>query len=364
MQPILVDPLLARGTKRPSRRAHRAFQLLACLLALGPVHARKTAPKQPSEQLAVQINADKLTLAAAGAPQVYLYGTIDAGAPQRIEALIRSWKIPRGSDVYLNSSAGDLDAGLALGRLFRNSSMVTHLGSPRRNARTRLVPKDAVCVDACAYAYFGGLYRWAPTGRDRLGVHIPAANQQTAVSAYLKEMGIRAEALAPSTPASGTDAAWLDPDQMLASGLANNGRLALNATYQWVDGAPFLSLNQIVRNGVNRITIACKPDRLVFTAYYIVGGDRARKVVAGAGRSFFEIDGREALPQQPATLTTLNEAIVTSRDYPKTQIDRILTGRSMGAWLTDRSKSVRYGFNIFLAPVRGSLGDFGKACGR
>jgi hypothetical protein len=346
------------------RNHHRALRtlLLVCAVAALPAHAKNAPDAGMGAQLAVQINADKLTLAAAGAPQVYLYGNLDAGAPQRIEALIRSWKIPRGSDVYLQSASGDINAGIALGRLFRTYSIVTHLGTPRRNARTRMLPKDAQCVDACAYAYFGGVYRWAPTGRDRLGVHLPSAAQRPMIDAYLKDMGVREEALMPSTPSASSDPAWLDPDQMLASGLANNGRLPLNATYQQVDGAPFLSLNQIVRNGVNRVTIACKPDHLVLTAYYIVGGDRARKVVAGAGRSFFEIDGREALPAQAANVTTLNEAIVTTRDYPKAQLGRILNGRSMGAWLTDRHKSVRYGFVIFLAAVRGQLGAFGSAC--
>jgi hypothetical protein len=364
--------------ERSDRRAHRfprsarfALFLAACVgptfLAHG--HGAKAA-SQPANQLSIQVNNDKLTLAAAGATQVYLYGTMDADAARRVEAMIRSRKIPRGSDVYLNSSGGDMDAGLALGRMFRAGGMVTHLGTPRRNARTRQLPKDALCVDACAYAYFGGLYRWAPTGRDRIGLHPISATvpktaggsetQPAAAAVYLKDMGIPTEALA-STP-SPDGLLWFDPDQMLAAGLANNGRLPLTATYQVSSGTPYLSLNQIVRNGMNRITVECKPDGLALTGYYMVGSDRARKVVTRATRSFFELDGREMLPQQRADLATLNDAIVTRRPYPSAQLAQLLSARSIGAWLTSGNNAVRYGFHIWLAPVRNSLMGFSSSC--
>ncbi|MEP6898997.1 MAG: hypothetical protein ABI870_10740, partial [Rhodanobacter sp.] len=266
------------------------------------LHGARNAPQaQAAGQLSIQVNDDRLTLAAAGVPQVYLYGVIDADAPRRVEALIRSWKIPRGSDVYLNAAGGDVNAGLALGRLFRAGSIVTHLGTPRRTLRTRSIAKDALCADACAYAYFGGLYRWAPTGKDRIGVHRlsamdakPTGNDSTApgpvaIAAYLKDMGIQASALAQSPVTPREQIAWLDADQMMATGLANNGRLPLTSTYQMSSGMPALTLNQIVRNGVNRVTIICRPDGLTLTSYYIVGSDRARKVVGHAARSFFEV---------------------------------------------------------------------------
>ena len=113
---------------------------------------------------------------------------------------------------------------------------------------------------------------------------------------------------------------------------------------------------------MNRITIDCKPEGLTLASYYIVGADRARKIVARATRSFFDIDGREALPQQPANLTTLNDAIVTSRPYPSAQLTRLLSARSVGAWLTGGNNAVRYGFNVFLAPVRNSLTSFSSSC--
>jgi hypothetical protein len=322
--------------------------------------------------MAIQVNDDRMTLAVAGAPQIYLSGAIDADAPRRVEALIRSWKIPPRSDVYLDSPGGDVNAGIALGRLFRTSSMTTHLGTPRRRQHSPSIPAPALCLDACAFAYFGGLYRWAPTGRDRIGLHGLSAmktnstggdpaQRAAGVASYLKDMGIDAATLAPTPTASGDAMAWLSAEPMLSAGLANNGRLPLTATYQLSPGSAYLALNQIVRNGVYRMTIMCKPDGLTLTSYYIVGADRARKIAMRGRRSFFEVDGREALPPQRTSVTTLNEAIVTSRPYPSTQLARLVNGRSMGAWLTD-SNAVRYGFTIWLAPVRNSLREYAARC--
>ncbi|MCT6962810.1 hypothetical protein M1742_25060, partial [Salmonella enterica subsp. enterica serovar Typhimurium] len=79
---------------------------------------RNAAPAANGGQLAVQVNDDRITLSVAKVPQVYLYGTIDADAAQRVGAMIQSRKIPPNSDIYLNSPGGDLAAGMALGRLF------------------------------------------------------------------------------------------------------------------------------------------------------------------------------------------------------------------------------------------------------
>ncbi|WP_158884200.1 hypothetical protein [Rhodanobacter sp. L36] len=334
-------------------------------------HGAKVASSTPTaDQLAIQVNDDKLTLAVARAPQVYMYGPMDADAPHRVEALIRSWKIPRGSDVYLNSPGGDLDAGIALGKLFRANGMVTHLGTPRRvTQRTRSISRDALCMDACTLAYFGGLYRWAPAGRDRLGWHTLSTNpkagaqQALAVSSYLKDMGIRAETLAPQA-GSRDGVVWLDADAMMASGAANNGHLPITATYQLSAGAPSLTLNQMVRNGVNRMVITCKPEGLALTSYYIVGSDRARQIVTGAARSFLEIDKQETLPQRSGGVTKLNEAVVIDRVYPVNQTARLFSARSMGAWVVGWSSPLRYGFTLWLAPVRHNVDDFSARCGQ
>ncbi|MFK2899704.1 hypothetical protein ISP15_05090 [Dyella jejuensis] len=318
--------------------------------------------------MAIKIYDDRMTLAMTEAPQVYLYGYIDADAPARFSALMKSWKIPTGSDIYLNSPGGDLKAGLALGRLFRAGSMVTHLGTPTRGPHQSVVNKNAVCIDACAYAYMGGLYRWAPSGSDHLGItpqgaeaaHAPSASAE--VDAYLKDMGVKPDWLASASTPSHDATAWLDADRMLASGLANNGRLNLFATYKLLSGAPYLELKQTDRHGDHRITLLCKPDGAQLAAYNTAGSDRARQIVARGTRSYLEIDRQPVLVQEQDGATLEDQSVVIRRTYPLAQLQRIASAQSLGAWVEQRSSSFRYGFGFEVTGVRNVLKAFYDNC--
>ena len=373
--------LLGRIFSR-QRFSHGALLLAACFGATFAVHGQGIAsrvPKSPTQepladQLAIQIHDDRLTLAVAKAPQVYLYGVIDADAPHRVEALIKSWKIPSGSDIYLDSPGGDLTAALALGRLFRAGSMATHLGAPRLTHRSPAIPRAAICVGACAYAYLGGLYRWAPTGNDRFGLRSfyatdpktddAAKVQQSSsdVVAYLKEMGIYPNVFTSALATSHDEIVWLSADQMFAKWLTNNGQLPLTAANQWSSGAPNLVLNQIVRGGVNRITLLCRPEGLTLTAYYMVGVSRARQIVAHGIRPHFEVDQQEVQPQQGGSASVLNEAVVISHPYTFAQLEQLLEARTLGAWVIDRTNAMRYGFIFGLDAVKSTIRDYYATC--
>ncbi|OOG46071.1 hypothetical protein B0E50_17335 [Rhodanobacter sp. C01] len=329
-----------------------------------------------ADTLSMQVNNDRLTLAVTKVPQVYLYGVIDAGAPQRFETLMRSGKIPAGSDIYLNSSDGDLGAGMALGRLFRTGSMVTHLGTPRRSHSSAYVVKTAICTGACSYAYLGGLYRWAPTGSDRIGLpaHLvmdpktdapgPIRPSPDEVAAYLKDMGINLDGFASASTASRDDVVWLTADQMLSTGLANNGRLPLMAKYQPSPQTPHLVLSQVDRQGEHRITLQCGPGGVTLTAYDLVGAARAEEIVARGTRSYFEINGEETLTQQRDGARVASESVMITRPYPPTQLVKLLFARSVGAWVGGRTSAFRYGFSFALGPVRSTLREYYQACWR
>lgn len=324
------------------------------------------APGALSAPMAIQVNDDRMTLAVAKVPQVYLYGTIDAGAPQRFEALLKSGKVPAGSDIYLNSPGGDLAAGLALGRLFRANRIGTHLGVPRRVSRESMTmgPREAQCVDACAYAYFGGLYRWAPTGNDRFGA-LPAAKHvvpESEIGSYLQQMGIRPDLLVPPASTAPEDARWLSGERMVATGLANNGYQQTTAIYQPMDGSSSLQLSQLARDGEHRITLLCRPDGMTVTAHYIIGAERSRKIAARVTRSYFEIDEQPTPQEEHGAVSTVDQSLVFSHPVPVDQVTRLLTARTMGAWLTDRGGAVRYGFLISLNGVQNNLRDYSASC--
>ncbi|WP_244754151.1 hypothetical protein [Rhodanobacter sp. B2A1Ga4] len=350
--------------------------LLACASTVGMAHANDATVRSDGDtvppRMAIQVKDDRMTVAIAGAPQVHLYGVIDADAPQRFEALLKSGKIPPGSDIYLNSSQGEPAAGMALGRLFRAGSMTTHLGTPLRKRRGgyRGV-KAAVCSGACAYAYFGGLYRWAPTGSDRIGLVRPQsadnAPSQPAggeADAYLKDMGIDLDALAPLPPSPADAPIWLTADQMTRAGLANNGRLPLTTKSWLLPPAPFLELHQENRRGNHRLVLQCRPGSVTLTAYDLVGATRARQIVAHETRSYFEVDRQEVLAAPRGAARVVDDAVVISRPWPPTELGRLLSSMSIGAWVGGRRSAFRYGTTFMLYPARHAIKDFYNACWR
>jgi hypothetical protein len=349
-------------------RRRRSLYLISTLLAsLIAVQAHGESPSRHgsqgsgSEQLAVQVNDDRMTISVAKVPQVYLYGPIDAGAAQRVQAMIQSRRIPPNSDIYLNSPGGDVAAGMALGRLFRAGNMTTHLGSPRKTARQPIVPKSSQCVNACVYAYAGGLFRWAPTGSDRFGAQpLPSTfTPATDAAAYLKDMGVNPQVFG-STP--GGEVTWLNADQMLANGLSNNGRLLPTAVNSPVSNVASISLTQMTREGEHRITLQCRPDGLTITAYYAIGADRARQMVARASRSYFEINDQPINSSDRVSASAVEQSVVVSQPLALAQLNQLLSAHLMAAWLADRGGAVRYGFWMSLDPVRNDLRTYGNNC--
>lgn len=350
------------GTRR--RTPCLASVLLASFIAMqahGQSSSRGSSQDGGSDQLAVQVNDDRMTISVAKVPQVYLYGPIDAGAAQRVQAMIQSRRIPPNSDIYLNSPGGDVAAGIALGRLFRAGNMTTHLGSPRKTARQPIVPKSSQCVNACTYAYAGGMFRWAPTGSDRFGAQplSTTVTPSTDAAAYLKEMGVNPEVFG-STP--GGEVTWLNADQMLANGLSNNGRLLPTAVNSPVSNVALLSLTQVTREGEHRITLQCRPDGLTITAYYAIGADRARQMVARATHSYFEINDQPINSSDRVNASAVDQSVVVSQPLPLAQLDQLLSAHLMAAWLADRGGAVRYGFWMSLDPVRKDLRTYGNNC--
>ncbi len=351
----------------------RRLSSLACLLlsaaSLGPFQpVQGTTREQATSQLNIQVNDDRMTLSMARVPQIYLYGPIDPDAPQRFEALIRSGRIKPGSDVYLNSPGGSVGAGIALGRLIRQGSMVTHLGVPRLPKQTTTFNRSAMCDGACAYAYLGGLYRWAVSGSDRIGFPTYRGQQTPAdVAAYLKDMGIDLATLTAATSGTASTGSAQDPtlwpngEEMIAKGLANNGRQNLIATYKYLQGAPYLELKQQDRNGEHKITFLCKPGGAELTTYDTIGAVRARGIVTREQRSYFELNQQETLPQERGGVTVADDAVVMQRIYPLNQLQQLASAKAMGSWVRDRT-GIRFGFAFEVTGVKKVLNDFYEAC--
>lgn len=317
--------------------------------------------------LKIQVIRDRMTVAMTGYPQVYLQGEIDTAAPQRFQAMMNSGHISAGSDVYLNVSGGDPDAGMALGRMFRAAGMATHLGTPRPPRHASVAAKTAVCLDACVYAYVGGLYRWTPSGRDRIGFSTPpatVASMAPVLQTYLKDMGIDPAALGATSAPSQTGRAWMTADRMLADGMANNGRLPLTVSANLEAPEPTIELRQVERKGTHRVTIECRPGITTVTAFDDVGALRARQVAARSARSYFQLGDTPILSEPRDGAVAEGNALAIRRSYPPAGLVDLVSAWSFGAWVDGRSRAFRDGFSMPLHTVHKQLSDYFYACWR
>ncbi len=214
-------------------------------------------------------------------------------------------------------------------------------------------------------------YRWAPTGSDRIGLSpngamdppktISTGQVQPAsgdVDAYLKDMGIDLGEFAPTLKTSHDTVVWLTAEQMMSTGLANNGGLPVTVKSELTSAAPYLVLSQVDRNGEHRITLQCQPSGVTLTAYDLVGATRAREIVSHGTRSYFEIDRQETLTQQHDGASVASQSVMITRPYPATQLEHLLFARSIGAWVGGRTSAFRYGFVFQLYPVRKTLKEY------
>ena len=355
-----------RRTAR-SRRSRGYARCCALLLLCISASALGRVEQARDGRLKIDVVRDRMTLAMTGHPQVYLHGELDADAPQRFQAMMQSGRISAGSDIYLNIRDGDLNAGMALGRMFRAAGMATHVGTPRLPKHASVAARTAVCLDACVYAYFGGLYRWTPSGTDRVGFSVPPARRappSPGVNVYLTEMGIDARTLAMSSAPSAAGHAWLNADQMIASGLANNGKLKVTVSARLSAPMPTVELRQIERKGTHRLTIQCRPGSTLVTAFDEVGALRARQVAARSARSYFQLGNTPVLSQARDGAVAEGNALVIRRSYPPADLVDIVSAWSFGAWVDGRSRAFRDGFSMPTHLVYKQLADYFQACWR
>lgn len=105
---------------------------------------------------------------------IYIDGTIQAGATERLDALLSTSIGEDTRRVVLNSRGGDLAEGLNLGRYFRSRDLQVSIGRLIVHPGSLLLDnswKSGVCLSACAYAFLGGGSR-VTNGPGKLGFHM------------------------------------------------------------------------------------------------------------------------------------------------------------------------------------------------
>lgn len=320
----------------------------------------------------IHTRSDRTTLKLAKAPQVYIAGTFNTEAVREIGQLLASGKVSAGTDIYLDARGDDLASGMELGRMFRQAKVNTHVGA-WRTGRSGVPAPPATCLDACAYAYLGGVYRWAPGGRDRIGTQqtlLPGDADSSADGNpspkargdYVESMDVRLAWLAHvlTKPDAGT--VWWQADAMAPWLVANNGRQPLEAAYDHAPKAPRLVLAQTVKGGRNQITLRCAANQLELTAHYAVGYQQATHVAGRAMYAYFEID-RHTIDKRKGDLPTVDgNALVFTRDLAMTDLAPLLHTLSLGAWIEITGSPVRLGFQLAPAVVEAQTQPFQADC--
>ena len=324
-----------------------------CVLAVPAV--AKSSPGFDGP-LAVHIRSDRMTLRIAKAPQLYLAGTINAAAVEQVRQLLQSGRILAGTDVYLDSSDGDVAAGMELGRLFRAARFNTHLGTWRTGSwRTAGPPaRPATCLDACAYAWLGGVYRWSPSGADRIGLHesllpdrpvaMPGAPSPQELRNYMASMGVRPAYFAQVSHLVVNGIAWWNTDKMAPWLVANNGRLLPTASYEKAPGAPVLTLTQEVRGNANQVILQCAPGTFTLTVRYVQNDASAERLAPRAMYAYVEI-GKQALGKRQGVRPKADgDALVFTRELPFAQLASVLRTPLLAARIEVMGSPVRLGF--------------------
>lgn len=311
-----------------------------------------------ADSITIHTRSDRMTLRMAKAPQVYLAGRFDAAALAQVQQLQQAGRLIPGTDVYLDSSSGDADAGMALGRLFRSARVNTHLGAWHDGARKGAPSRPASCVDACAYAFLGGIYRWSPSGGDRIGLGadwLPASEADssggataTALRDYLDAMDVPPADLAKVLGPAQAGVLWWKPEAMAPWRVANNGRLPLVATYRPTPASPQLLLSQTVRGSQNQLALQCAAGQVTLTANYIVGPTRASQLAARATEAYFEIDEQVWEPRQGERPQAEGDTLTFTRQLPFARLEPLLQTKSLAAQIEISGSPVRLGF--WLAP--------------
>jgi hypothetical protein len=106
-------------------------------------------------------------------------GEITVETPAMFSAFLKSAAASEGGTnflILLNSTGGNLQAGLELGELIRNSGSSTSVGrtfpmDPKISQGMNYQDNDSgICASACAYTFMGGTERTIPEN-SKLGVH-------------------------------------------------------------------------------------------------------------------------------------------------------------------------------------------------
>lgn len=148
-------------------------------------------------------------------------GKIEAGDDKEFQKLLETARPPVRSTMYIDSTGGDVEAAMDIGRLIRDNWFSTSIG--RYHLKSRVLDDPVVdrelvageCLSAATLVYLGGRLRHFPNG-SKFGVHqfsfkdpspenlIRSQTLSARIASYISDMGVAPNFLeiSSSTPSN------------------------------------------------------------------------------------------------------------------------------------------------------------------
>jgi len=262
---------------------------------------------------------------------VYLAGTIDAGAPDRLSSALEGTggKIA----VWLNSPGGNLFAGMQLGRVIRKHGASTHIIDSRT-----LRPGE--CYSACSLAFLGGVSRFNDNGA-RYGVHRASVagtatgdrdlgqDLSAVIESYIREMGVDDRLFDLWVKAAPDQMYILSRREARELGVVNDGRQPPEWSVAPVAGGSRLQGKQLTPDGTSTVFFSCDKKQTVFGS---VDETRGREAPADArGWShWLTIDGNQEKPLKPLDVSNKDGVIHSTFILPADLVRRAMSANQIG----------------------------------
>jgi len=308
--------------------------------------------------------AERTGAAAADAAWIMsLAGEIDGAAPARVKAALARTG-PAGVAVYLDSTGGDLLAGMEIGQLLRQAGATTHVGrylagsKSQGGAGRELAVQPGVCYSACSLAFLGGVYRYVGAG-SQYGVHRvsrssgPAAGDldtgqivSAGIARYIRGMGV-GQGLLDLLVQQGEHGIYLLSDaEMKTLNVVNNGRQPADWSLEITDGGEYLRGMQDTVDGRGKVAFLCDQQKILMFTFYQVG-DRAAAMAAGSWVHSLLVDGGMVALPDPDSVVADKGELQTFFTLTPEQASRIAVSRVVGhAMQTARDAPSFIGFKV------------------
>jgi hypothetical protein len=176
-------------------------------------------------------------------------GTIEHGDDVKFEKFLDAHRPPSHMVVYIDSTGGDLEAGIGIGRQIRHYGLWTDVGSyvlEQTDPSKPLVPRKRAqgrCMSAATMVYLGGRLRFFSEG-SRFGVHrfsfknplpehIGESQKLSAkIASYVSDSGVSPEFLELSSATDAKEINLISEQQLKKLGIITGGQTDVEWTVQ------------------------------------------------------------------------------------------------------------------------------------